>query len=74
METTAKQRILQICDELGEDLDSPQCRALREYVQSCPNCHAFVDSVKKTIRLYQGYSPECSEEVHRKLFKILNYE
>ncbi len=74
MEATVRERILKICDELGEDMDSPACQALREYIQKCPNCEAFVDSVKKTIKLYRIYSPECSDDVRKKLFKTLNLE
>ncbi|MFQ5709836.1 MAG: hypothetical protein ACE5HO_20470 [bacterium] len=71
MESTIKQRILKICEELGEEMDSPACQALHEYIKTCPNCQAFVDSVKKTIKLYQDYSPKYSSEIHKKLFKTL---
>jgi hypothetical protein len=74
MQSSVRERILKICDELGEDMDSPSCKALREYIQKCPNCEAFVDSVKKTIKLYQVYTLEYSNEVHQKLFKTLNLE
>ncbi len=72
MEASVKQRILNICTELGEDLDSPSCKALREYIKTCPNCEAFVDSVKRTIQLYQEYTPKYSDEVRKKLFKKLD--
>ena len=72
MDETAKQRVLNLCAELGEDLDSPNCRKLREYVRSCPNCEAFVDSVKKTIALYRAYSPQRPQELRERLFKSLN--
>lgn len=72
MDSTAKERILNICAELGEDLDSPGCQALREYVKTCPNCEAFVDSVKKTIRLYQQYKPGYPEDIRKRLLKTLN--
>jgi len=57
MQDSPKQRILNICSELGEDMQSPNCKALHEYIKTCPNCAAFVDSVKKTITLYQNYQP-----------------
>jgi len=72
MEERVRERILTICDELGEDMDSPSCQALQEYVKSCPNCAAFVDSVKKTIRLYRQYSPEPSGETQRRLSEIVD--
>jgi hypothetical protein len=72
MPSTPKERVLQICDELGEDMDSASCKALREYIKTCPNCAAFVDSVKKTIQLYQEYRPEASGEIRLKLLRTLN--
>ncbi len=72
MNASVKERISNICTELGEDLDSPSCKAMREYVKTCPDCEAFVDSVKKTIKLYQEYTPPNSEEASKKLFKVLN--
>lgn len=71
MESSPRERVLKICAELGEDIDSPACKALHEYVKSCPNCQAFVDSVKKTIKLYQTYQPKYSDEVHKRLLKTL---
>jgi len=66
-----KKRILNICTELGEDMDSPACQKLREHVKSCPDSAAFVDSVKKTIRLFQRYSPEPDKEVSGRLLDRL---
>jgi hypothetical protein len=74
MQQSPKQRILNICSELGEDMDSPNCRALHEYIKTCPNCAAFVDSVKKTITLYRDYRPEYSQEKHTRLFKALKFD
>lgn len=71
---TPKERIQLLCTELGEDLDSANCKRIREFVKSCPHCEAFVDSVKKTIKLYRTYTPEHSEDVHQRLFKKLNLE
>lgn len=74
MQASVKERILNICTELGEDLDSPACKELREVVKTCPDCEAFVDSMKKTIRLYQGYTPPYSTEIRKRLFKKLELE
>ncbi|MFQ5708844.1 MAG: hypothetical protein ACE5HO_15415 [bacterium] len=72
MDSSAKERIAKICDELGEEMDSPSCKALRAYVQECPDCAAFVDSVKKTITLYKSYTSKLSRQSEQKLFKVLN--
>lgn len=71
MEKNVRDRILTICDELGEDMDSPSCQALREYVKSCPNCEAFVDSVKKTIRLYREYPAGRAGKTHKRVSEIV---
>ena len=74
MESSVKERILNICTELGEDLDSPSCKELRKYIKTCPDCEAFVDSMKKTIRLYQDYTPPYSAKIRKRLFKKLELE
>ena len=74
MDSQVRERILQICTELGEDVDSPSCEAIKEYIKQCPKCEAFVDSVKKTIKMYQSYTPQHSKEVHHRLFKVLKLE
>lgn len=71
MEKDVRERILTICDELGEDMDSPSCQALREYVKSCPNCEAFVDSVKKTIRLYREYEPRPTPDIEKRVLEMI---
>ena len=71
MNEELKKRILNICDELGEEMDSPNCRKLREHVQSCPDSQAFVDSVKKTIQLYRAYEPASGSQTRAKLFERL---
>lgn len=71
MNNQVKNRILQICAELGEDMDSPSCKALRKYIKECPHCEAFVDSVKKTIWLYKAYQPPDTDRVKKELFKKL---
>ena len=69
-----KERVKIICTELGEDLDSPNCKRLNEFIKTCPNCEAFVDSVKKTIKLYQSISTNYSSDIQKRLYKKLNLE
>ncbi len=46
-----------ICDNLDENADSPRCKAIYSHIESCEKCAAYLDSMKKTIRLYRQYSP-----------------
>lgn len=72
MDLAKKKRILEICSELGEDIDSSNCKALREYVRECPDCRAFVDSVKKTITLYRHHIAAYDSATHGRLFAVLD--
>ena len=74
MDKTPKERVLAICTELGEDMESPNCQRLREYVKSCPHCEAFVDSVKKTIKLYREYKPAYTNDIHKRLINVLQLD
>jgi predicted anti-sigma-YlaC factor YlaD len=60
-----------ICENLGEDNDSPNCIALKEHLNNCPNCQSYLKSVKLTIELYKNYNVNISDEMHNKLTEIL---
>ena len=44
-----------VCSDLGRDLDSPECRPVREHIRTCPKCSAWKDSVEKTVDLFRRY-------------------
>lgn len=46
-----------LCEELDADLNSRRCRDLRRHLKRCPNCRAYLDSLKKAIQLYQAVPP-----------------
>ncbi|MDQ7052258.1 MAG: hypothetical protein Q9P14_05000 [candidate division KSB1 bacterium] len=62
----------QICAELKENIDSPICQDLKKHLEGCPECRAYVDSLKKTVYLYR-HLPEQTvpEEVQDRLYKVL---
>ena len=67
--------IEQICAELGESIDAPLCKEIREHLAECPQCCAYVDSIKKTVHLYRKWIDEdVPEEVDCRLWKVLNLE
>lgn len=74
MDKDARDRILNICTELGEDMNSPNCRKLREYVKTCPDSQAFVDSVRKTINLYRAYDAAPPEQLSKRLLQKLGLD
>jgi anti-sigma factor RsiW len=64
-----------LCDNLDADLSSPGCREIRKHLEQCPDCHAYLDSLKKTITLYRSARiPGLRPEAHRKLFQSLRLE
>ena len=63
--------IEQICEALGEELDSESCLEIKQHLEKCPHCCAYVDSIKKTIYLYQNLVDEdVPQNVDEKLWKI----
>jgi anti-sigma factor RsiW len=73
--TSCRQVYQHICDHLDEDLASPRCRRIRQHLEGCPDCQAYLDSLKKTIILYRSApSPRVPPVVHRALAKALERE
>ena len=68
-----RDKIEQICLELGEDIDSEVCQELRRHLEECSDCRAYVDSLRKTVHLYR-YMPGVlpTQEAREKLFKVLH--
>ena len=64
----------QICDFMGEDLDTPVCKEVAEHLESCPNCKVYLDTVKKTVTICQETEKEIEipQDIKNRLFKILN--
>lgn len=63
---------LHICDSLDEDLASPQCRMIKQHLEKCPECQAYLDSLKTTIALYRAVpEPSLPARAHRNLFSTI---
>ena len=71
MKAEIRQRILEICAEFGEDMNSPACKRLRQHAQESSDCAAFVDSMRKTIELFRAYHKPISVEVRQKLLQTV---
>jgi anti-sigma factor RsiW len=62
-----------ICEELDSKISSAKCRALKAHLEKCPNCTAYLDSLRKTITLYKATSnPRLSRKTHDELFAVLD--
>jgi anti-sigma factor RsiW len=57
---------------LGPEL----CAELERHLAGCDNCQIVVDSLRKTVYLYQvtAESPEVPDEVRRRLYHCLNLD
>ncbi len=72
---TCKKTYRYICDNLDERLDSPRCRQIRQHLENCPKCRAYLDSIKKTVALYKaGIAPDIPASAHRRLMKTIDTE
>lgn len=61
-----------LCDELDTKLSSPKCQEIKKHLAKCPNCTAYLDSLKKTIRLYASYPhPHAPAKNRKKLLAVL---
>ena len=58
--------------ELDVDLDARKCREIKRHLERCPNCTAYLDSLKKTVLLYKRYpDPHVPSRTRETLFAIL---
>ncbi|MCX6145191.1 MAG: zf-HC2 domain-containing protein [Ignavibacteriales bacterium] len=61
-----------ICEELDTKLTSAKCRELKRHLERCPNCTAYLDSLRKTIMLYSSTpNPRLPQKARRQLFAAL---
>lgn len=72
---TCRKTYRYICDNLDERLDSPRCRQIRQHLEKCPNCRAYLDSIKKTVAIYRSdIAPGIPASAHRRLMKAVDAE
>ena len=61
-----------VCGDLDEHINSAECRAIKKHLESCPNCTAYLDSLKKTVLIYQRVpNPRFPRQSRKKLFARL---
>ena len=64
-----------LCENLDSKLNSEECRRIREHIESCDNCHALLDSLKKTVSLYkQMPAPSLQKQLEQELFAVIQLE
>ena len=61
-----------VCEHLDEKVHEEYCREIRKHLAECPNCTAYLDSLKKTIRLYRSTpQPHVPAKARKKLYAVL---
>ncbi len=61
-----------LCENLTEGLNTARCRALKRHLAQCPNCTAYLDSLRKTVYLYKAHSnPRLRGQARKKLHSVL---
>jgi anti-sigma factor (TIGR02949 family) len=71
------QDILQSLSEyIDGELEARLCSEIEAHIASCPDCKIVVDTLKKTIRLYQisGREIQVPEDVQKRLYSRLNLD
>jgi len=65
-----------ISDYIDGILEEELCLELERHIAECKNCHIVVDTLQKTIYLYQKTSDQAAvpAEVRQRLFRSLNLE
>ena len=43
-----------ICENLGEELDSSRCTAIKAHLEECNGCQEYLKSVDTTIQFYKN--------------------
>ena len=65
----------QLSGYVDGDLEAALCDELEAHLAECPNCQVMVDTVRKTITLYQTQRPAgLPSDVKDRLYKVLKLE
>jgi predicted anti-sigma-YlaC factor YlaD len=71
---TCKDVMNHICDNLGEDLNSPRCVAIKNHLDNCDSCQKYFKSLDSTIQFYKKYNVAVDDEMHSRLIDFLGLE
>jgi predicted anti-sigma-YlaC factor YlaD len=64
-----------ICENLDLELNSAKCMEIKAHISKCRNCTAYLDSLKKTVMLFQAYPiPPVSAATRKKLFAAISFD
>ena len=70
-DVTCKEVMHHICENLGEDPDSPRCVLIKQHLENCEGCNSYFHSIETTVKFYKEYNVNLSNEAHNKLLDVL---
>jgi anti-sigma factor (TIGR02949 family) len=58
------------------ELDHAMCDEIEEHIQHCPNCQVIVNTLRKTIEIYQadGRDTHLPEDVRNRLYACFDLD
>ena len=75
MHTGCHQYLELLSDYADGELSEELCRELETHMETCENCRVVVDTLNKTILLYQQLpEPALPEDVKLRLHKVLKLD
>jgi anti-sigma factor RsiW len=64
-----------LSDYVDGELGQAMCQELERHLADCPNCRVVVDTLRKTVTLYQACGEaEVPGDVQERLFRVLDLE
>ncbi|MCF7807962.1 MAG: hypothetical protein K9M49_06535 [Candidatus Marinimicrobia bacterium] len=65
-----------ICQDFGADLGSELCQEVGSFMEECPECKVYYDTMQRSVKLYRVVEDECDvpADVSKRLFKVLNLD
>ena len=74
--TACKQLLSSLSEYIDGTLDESLCLVLEQHLDGCQNCQVVLDTMKKTIHVYQATAEPDSlpGDVRQRLFVSLNLE
>ncbi len=73
MKMTCKKTYRYICENLDANLNSPTCLEIKKHLDDCPDCTAYLSTLKKTVLLYKNQkSPTLLKSTRKNLMLSLN--
>ena len=64
-----------LSDYVDGELGQTVCEEIERHLTGCPNCRVVVDTLRKTVMLYQSHSSDpIPGNVEERLYKVLRLD